>query len=335
MPRSRTLAPLKAVWTLDRGKAFPLPAGLARLYGRFSLPEAGAGPCIFSNFVATLDGVVSLHTRGHANGQDISGCNEQDRLVMGLLRAVADVVVVGAGTLAADRQHVWTPEMICPALASDFGRLRKALGKSGPPLNVIVSGSGSLDLRLPVFSSGAVQVMVITSSAGAKRLAAQPLPQGVAIRAVRSRGSHPRPSSMRSAGSTASSRYCSRGPPPVGRLLPAASGVGAIPDTGPADRGAQGPRWEIGDGHGAAVCPTQPLVGATGRCASGRKPFVLAVFVCLTMGWINEESFTPTGNPQSSIEGAIPAPGRLLHATRGRPTSHQGTVMKYLRASTA
>ena len=61
---------------------------------------------------------------------------------MGLLRAVADVVVVGAGALAADKQHVWTPETICPALASDFAHLRKALGKSGPPLNVIVSGSG-------------------------------------------------------------------------------------------------------------------------------------------------------------------------------------------------
>jgi riboflavin biosynthesis pyrimidine reductase len=188
MPRSHVLAPLKALWTLNQGKAVPLPPRLARLYGRFRLPEAGSGPRVFSNFVTTLDGVVSLHMRGHANGRDISGFNEQDRLVMGLLRAVADVVVVGAGALAADGQHVWTPEMICPALASDFARLRKALGKSGPPLNVIVSGSGSLDLRLPVFSSGAVQVMVITTTAGAKRLAEQRIPETVDIRALRSRG---------------------------------------------------------------------------------------------------------------------------------------------------
>jgi riboflavin biosynthesis pyrimidine reductase len=189
MPRSRAAVPLKALWTLNRGKAVPLPPGLAHLYGCFRLPKATSGPHIFSNFVTTLDGVVSLHVRGHANGQDISGCNEQDRVVMGLLRAVADVVVVGAGTLAADRQHVWTPEIICPALASDFDQLRKALGKSGPPLNVIVSGSGSLDLRLPVFSSGTVQVMVITTNAGAKRLANQRVPQGVDIRSVRSRRS--------------------------------------------------------------------------------------------------------------------------------------------------
>jgi riboflavin biosynthesis pyrimidine reductase len=189
MPKSRALVPLKALWTLNQGKAVPLTPRLTRLYGRFRLPEGGAGPHIFSNFVTTLDGVVSLRMRGHANGRDISGFNDQDRLVMGILRAVADVVIVGAGTLAADRQHVWTSESIYPAFASDFGRLRKALGKSGPPLNVIVSGSGSLDLRLPVFSSGAVQVMVITTTAGAKRLADQRIPKTVDIRAVRSRGS--------------------------------------------------------------------------------------------------------------------------------------------------
>src|SRR5580658_7478735 len=136
MTRTRALAPLKALWTSNQGQALPLPPALARLYGRFYLPEAGSAPHVFSNFVTTLDGVVSLRMRGHANGRDISGCNDQDRLVMGILRAVADVVVVGAGTLAADRQHVWTSEAICPAFASDFRRLRKDLGKSGPPLNV-------------------------------------------------------------------------------------------------------------------------------------------------------------------------------------------------------
>jgi riboflavin biosynthesis pyrimidine reductase len=179
--------PLKTRWTGSRGRALPLPAALRRLYGNLRLPQAGSLPYIFSNFVTTLDGVVSLRTRGHANGADISGFNAQDRLVMGLLRAVADVVIVGSGTLAADSQQVWTPEGICPELAPEYGRLRKALGKSGPPLNVIVSGSGSLNLRLPVFSSGQVPVMVITTTVGAKRLAKQRIPAAVEIRAIRRR----------------------------------------------------------------------------------------------------------------------------------------------------
>jgi riboflavin biosynthesis pyrimidine reductase len=187
MPRSR-LMPLKTLWTEDQGEALPLPATLRRLYGRFRLPRAGSPPYIYSNFVTTLDGVVSLHVRGHANGGDISGFNAQDRMVMGLLRAVADVVIVGSGTLAADSQQVWTPEAICPELASEYARLRTALGRSGPPLNVITSGSGSLNLRLPVFSSGQVQVMIITTTTGAKRLAKQRIPDAVEIRAIR-RGS--------------------------------------------------------------------------------------------------------------------------------------------------
>src|SRR5579863_10334744 len=188
MPRSPTLMPLKTLWTGNQGKALPLSARLARLYGSFRLPQTDSLPYIFSNFVTTLDGVVSLHTRGHAAGGDISGFNAQDRMVMGLLRAVADVIIVGSGTLAADSQEVWTPEAICPELAPEYARLRTALGMSGPPLNVITSGSGSLNLRLPVFSSGQVQVMIITTTTGAKRLAKQRIPDAVEIRAIR-RGS--------------------------------------------------------------------------------------------------------------------------------------------------
>src|ERR1700682_1508204 len=188
MPRPRAPIPLRTLWTGNQGKALPLPATLTRLYGHFRLPQAGSLPYIFSNFVTTLDGVVSLRMRGHANGGDISGFNAQDRMVMGLLRAVADVVIVDSGTLAADSQHVWTPEAICPELAAEYSRMRMGLGKAGTPLNVVVRGSGSLNLRLPVFSSGQVQVMIITTAAGAKRLAKQRIRGAVAIRAIRRGG---------------------------------------------------------------------------------------------------------------------------------------------------
>src|SRR6202030_4432908 len=103
-----------------------------------------------SNFVTTLDGVVSLNAKGHASGADISGFSAQDRMVMGLLRAISDVVIIGSGTLAADPRHVWTAGEIFPELANEYLQLGKALGKRGMPLNVIVSGSGRIDLRLPV-----------------------------------------------------------------------------------------------------------------------------------------------------------------------------------------
>lgn len=122
------LAPLDALYETKRGEALPLPPRLARLYGCLRMPRAHAQPHIFSNFVTTLDGVVSLNVKGHASGGDISGFSLEDRMVMGLLRAVADVVIIGAGTLNVDRHHVWTAERIFPALAQEYRRLRAALG---------------------------------------------------------------------------------------------------------------------------------------------------------------------------------------------------------------
>jgi hypothetical protein len=117
--RSGRLRPLEPLLRAVRGQRLPLPPRLARLYGDLCLPAARSRPYVFSNFVTTLDGVVSLHARGHGTGADISGFSARDRMVMGLLRAVADVVIVGSGTLAADPRHVWTPESICPELRTD------------------------------------------------------------------------------------------------------------------------------------------------------------------------------------------------------------------------
>jgi riboflavin biosynthesis pyrimidine reductase len=184
-PGSSTLAPLKTLFETKRGTVLPLPPRLARLYGCLRMPLPRSHPHVFSNFVTTLDGVVSLNVKGHASGGDISGSSAQDRMVMGLLRAIADVVIIGSGTLGADHRHVWTAAAIFPELADEYRRLSKALGKPEVPLNVIVSGSGDIDLRLPVFASGKVPAMIITTTSGAKRLRRQNAPGSVEIRAIR------------------------------------------------------------------------------------------------------------------------------------------------------
>ena len=187
-PKPSPLTPLDTLLELKGGRALPLPARLARLYGSLRMPRAGARPHIISNFVTTLDGVVALNVKGHASGSDISGFSVQDRMVMGMLRAVADVVIIGAGTLGADRHHIWTAEDIFPDLADEYRQLRTALGKHEPPLNVIVSGSGQLDLDLPIFASGKVPVLIVTTTTGAKRLRKHKASDAVEIRAVRSVG---------------------------------------------------------------------------------------------------------------------------------------------------
>ena len=188
LSNKRRAPPFSALRTLvetRRGGELPLPPKLSRLYGAFRLPVPRSRPLVFSNFVSTLDGVVSLQVKGHSGGGDISGFSGQDRMVMGLLRAVADAVVVGSGTLAADPEHLWTPQAICPELADDYRRLAKAMAKPRAALNVIVSAAGSVNLRLPVFTSGQVAAMIITTPRGAQRLRAQRVPDAVEIRAIR------------------------------------------------------------------------------------------------------------------------------------------------------
>jgi riboflavin biosynthesis pyrimidine reductase len=181
------MQPLATLFATRHGAPLPLPPRLARVYGNLRVPRSGARPWVFSNFVTTLDGVVSLNVKGHASGADISGHNAQDRAVMGLLRAVADAIVIGSGTLGADRRHLWTAADIFPAFASEYRRLRATLGLPDLPLNVIVSGKGDIDLRLPIFTSGKVPVLICTSAAGEKRLRRQRVPAAVEIRAMASR----------------------------------------------------------------------------------------------------------------------------------------------------
>src|SRR4051812_33125890 len=144
-----------------------------------------ARPHVVGNFVSTLDGVVSLGIPGKAGGGEISGFNPHDRMVMGVLRAAADAVVIGAGTLRASSvEHVWTADYIYPRLADAYRQLRTALGKPEPPLNVVVTGGGGIDLERRLFYSGAVPTLILTTAAGARRLRDRDLPPSARVEAV-------------------------------------------------------------------------------------------------------------------------------------------------------
>jgi riboflavin biosynthesis pyrimidine reductase len=183
-----TLDPLAALYDAPQGIDLPLPPALASLYGRLAFPTHPGRPLVSGNFVMTLDGVVSLNVPGQSGGGSISGQNAHDRMVMGLLRAVADVVIVGAGTLRESLQHVWTAAYMYPPLSDAYGQLRAALGKSESPLNVIVTASGAIDLSLRVFQSGEVPVLVVTTQEGVQRIGEHALPQLVQVEAVQQAG---------------------------------------------------------------------------------------------------------------------------------------------------
>jgi len=105
-----------------------------------------------ANFIASLDGAATVDgTTGELGGPG-------DRALFNLLRALADVIVVGAGTVRAEsyggarltvaqRQH------------------RQARGQSEVPPLAIVTESGRVDRDMPVFSRTEVPPLILTCAA--------------------------------------------------------------------------------------------------------------------------------------------------------------------------
>ncbi len=136
---------------------FGIPAELQGLYAGDLGFEAGLR--LYSNFVSSLDGIVALNRPGVSSGPVLSARNEGDRFVMGLLRACAEVVVVGAGTMRADPGHLWTPGYIYPPAATAFAELRSRLGLSADPPLCVVGVGDDLDRTDRAFQEQEVRVV--------------------------------------------------------------------------------------------------------------------------------------------------------------------------------
>jgi riboflavin biosynthesis pyrimidine reductase len=189
------LDPLEALYESRALARSVLTAPLDRLYGG---GLGFAGPTVYTNFVASLDGTVALPGVQDSN-KLINAGSEADRFVMGLLRALADVVVVGSGTFRGSPTGTWSPAPAHPASATLFAELRRRRGQPERPELAILTGSGSIDVRHPALAGRA---SVLTSTTGAARLrhrvpdavevtpltsAAEIDPQ-VVLRALRDRG---------------------------------------------------------------------------------------------------------------------------------------------------
>jgi riboflavin biosynthesis pyrimidine reductase len=152
-----------------------LPDDLRTLYGGdLQFPVSGEGrPHVIGNFVSTLDGVVSFAIPGKAGGGNVSGFNASDRFIMGLLRASADAVIVGAATLAeVSQSHLFAAEYIYRAASDAYGLYRRQiLHKPRYPLTVIVSGTGNVDLGRAIFRTPDVRTVILTTDEGRLRLA--------------------------------------------------------------------------------------------------------------------------------------------------------------------
>jgi riboflavin biosynthesis pyrimidine reductase len=97
------------------------------------------------NFVSTIDGIVS-YGLGIGDSSAVGGGIAADRLLMAMLRAVAAVIVVGAGTVRVAGTHQWTPATLAPDRAADLAALRAAAGLPPSPAPLLAV-SGNKDFK--------------------------------------------------------------------------------------------------------------------------------------------------------------------------------------------
>ena len=134
-----------------------------------------------ANFVETIDGVVAIPGLERSNAL-VAGESEADRFVVGLLRACADVVLLGARTMLASPRGLWRPEAVYPPAAEGFAELRARRGRPGRPAVAVVTAGGSLDPAHPVLEEGAV-VLTTEGAAATLRSAVPPRSEVVAVNA--------------------------------------------------------------------------------------------------------------------------------------------------------
>jgi riboflavin biosynthesis pyrimidine reductase len=159
------LVPLELLVEQAGPPGWALPAELERLYGG---PLGFDEPTTIANFVESLDGVVAVPGLPRASAR-IADESTADRFVMALLRACADVVVVGSGTLRSSPRGTWRADRMHPPSAGALAELRARRGRPEHPALAVVTAGGSIDTRHPVFERGA---LVLTTERAAGELRA-------------------------------------------------------------------------------------------------------------------------------------------------------------------
>ena len=137
--------------TMDGFTNWPLntyDVDLATFYG---YPDPLHRPWVRVNFVSSVDGAAEI------NGRTAGLGSPPDKRVFDVLRELADVVLVGAGTARAERYGGIV-------LSAEAQNRRVKRGQAPMPPLAVVSGSAHLDPAGPLFVDTVVPPLILTTS---------------------------------------------------------------------------------------------------------------------------------------------------------------------------
>jgi riboflavin-specific deaminase-like protein len=130
---------------------FETDVDAARLYAADARPAATGRPWVAVNMVASVDGAVTVE--GRSGGLSGPG----DKAIFFALRSVADVILVGAGTVRAEN---YGP----PRMSPDEQAARTERGQAPFPTIAIVSGRLDLEPGHRVFVDSPSRPLILTGS---------------------------------------------------------------------------------------------------------------------------------------------------------------------------
>lgn len=122
---------------------------IAALVAAEARPAPPDRPWLLVNMIASLDGAITVEDRSGALG------GPADKAMFAALRAVADVVLAGAGTVRAEGYGPARP-------AAATRAARRARGQAEVPRIAVVTRSLDLDLAAPLFTAAEEPTIVIT-----------------------------------------------------------------------------------------------------------------------------------------------------------------------------
>ena len=121
----------------------------ARLKQLYAFPQDPSECVVLANFIASLDGGATMS--GTSGGLGGPG----DRRLFAILRELADVIVVGAGTAKAENYAG-------AKMTAGQRQRRQQCGQSEVPPIALVTRTGALDHDLPVLVNTEVPTLVMT-----------------------------------------------------------------------------------------------------------------------------------------------------------------------------
>lgn len=149
-PASGGIGPVRRLLPLHDGDLDD--EALAEAYA-YPFPGRHSSRWVRANMVSTVDGAAA-----GVDGRSSSVSTPADRRVLRVLRALADVVVVGAGTARAE---AYGPVRVRPTLLPG----REGRGQPPAPVLAVVSRSLELDPSSRLFAAAAARTVVVTSHA--------------------------------------------------------------------------------------------------------------------------------------------------------------------------